>query len=87
MASPCVAASDYHEDVRCSEEILERTVDAYRTISVNNLKLKVLGVLPRQEVELRCHPDLVTGLTEVRFWHDNRFVNVQQIKNEELGLV
>jgi len=27
-----VAASDYHEDVRCSEEILERTVDAYRKI-------------------------------------------------------
>jgi isoleucyl-tRNA synthetase len=27
-----VASSDYHEDVRCSEEILERTVDAYRKI-------------------------------------------------------
>ncbi len=27
-----VASSDYHEDVRCSEEILERTVDAYRTL-------------------------------------------------------
>jgi isoleucyl-tRNA synthetase len=27
-----VASSDYHEDVRCSEEILERTVDSYRKI-------------------------------------------------------
>jgi isoleucyl-tRNA synthetase len=27
-----VASSDYHEDVRCSEEILKRTVDAYRKI-------------------------------------------------------
>jgi isoleucyl-tRNA synthetase len=27
-----VASSDYHEDVRCSREILERTVDAYRKI-------------------------------------------------------
>ena len=27
-----VASSDYHEDVRCSMEILERTVDAYRKI-------------------------------------------------------
>jgi isoleucyl-tRNA synthetase len=27
-----VASSDYHEDVRCSEEILQRTVDAYRKI-------------------------------------------------------
>ena len=27
-----VASSDYHEDVRCSVEILERTVDAYRKI-------------------------------------------------------
>jgi isoleucyl-tRNA synthetase len=27
-----VSSSDYHEDVRCSEEILERTVDAYRKI-------------------------------------------------------
>jgi isoleucyl-tRNA synthetase len=27
-----VASSDYHEDVRCSEEILQRTVEAYRKI-------------------------------------------------------
>lgn len=27
-----VASSDYHEDVRCSVEILERTVDSYRKI-------------------------------------------------------
>ncbi len=27
-----VASSDYHEDVRCSEEILNRTIDAYRKI-------------------------------------------------------
>jgi isoleucyl-tRNA synthetase len=27
-----VASSDYHEDVRCSEEILERTDDSYRKI-------------------------------------------------------
>jgi isoleucyl-tRNA synthetase len=27
-----VASSDYHEDVRCSLEILERTVDAYRKL-------------------------------------------------------
>jgi isoleucyl-tRNA synthetase len=27
-----VASSDYHEDVRCSQEILERTVDAYRKL-------------------------------------------------------
>ncbi|HLO00322.1 MAG TPA: isoleucine--tRNA ligase [Pyrinomonadaceae bacterium] len=27
-----VASSDYHEDVRCSAEILERTVDAYRKL-------------------------------------------------------
>lgn len=73
------------KDIFCLR--LTRTVDAYRTISVNNLKMKVSGVMPRQEVELRCHPDLATGLTEVRFWHNKRFVSAQQIKTEELGVV
>ncbi len=79
------------EPVRSPKDIfclrLTRTVDAYRTVSVNNLKLKVSGVMPRQEVELRCIPDLSTGLTEVRLWHNNRFMNAQKVKTEELGLV
>lgn len=48
-----VASSDYHEDVRCSLEILERTVDAYRKI--RNTARYALGNLygfdpPKHEV-------------------------------------
>jgi transposase len=72
------------KDVFCLR--ITRTVDAYRTVSVNNLKLKVSGVMPRHEVELRCIPDQDTGLTEVRCWHKNTFVGAQKVKTEEIGL-
>lgn len=72
------------KDIFCLR--LTRTVDAYRTVSVNNLKMKVSGAMPRQEVELRCRPDLEAELTEVRFWTSNRFLGAQNVKTEDLGV-
>lgn len=64
-----------------------RTVNAYRKISVQNFEMKVSGVPPQQQVELRLYPDMNTGLTEVRFWYKNQFKGSQQVKISDLPLV
>lgn len=73
------------KDIFCLR--VERTVDAYRKISLQGLELAVPGVPPRNKVELRLYPDLKTGMTEVRFWHEGRFTGSQRIKSADLPLV
>lgn len=64
-----------------------RVVDAYRNVSLKGFTLKVPGVLPRQDVELRMYPDLETGIVEVRFWHQGSFKGAQKIKIKDLPIV
>lgn len=64
-----------------------RTVDSYRKISIKGCELKVPGILPRQDVELRMYPDFKTGLVEVRFWHGNRLTGFQKVKITDLPIV
>ena len=59
-----VASSDYHEDVRVSEEILERTVDAYRKI--RNTARYALGNLHGFEPSKDSVPD--ADLLELDRW-------------------
>jgi len=49
--------------------------------------LKVPGVLPKQEVELRMVPDFKTGLVEIRFWHNGSFTGLQKIKIIDMPIV
>jgi transposase len=76
--------TDVH-DVFCLRA--KRTVDPYRNISINNLKLSVPGVPPRQEVELRLSPDVSKKIVEVRFWFKNHCVGRQTVKLQELPIV
>lgn len=64
-----------------------RTVNAYRKISLKGLEIKVPGILPKQDVELRMVPDFKTGLVEIRFWHNGRFTGFQKIKITDLPIV
>lgn len=73
------------KDIFCLR--LMRVIDAYRSVSVNNLKLIVPGGIPRQEVELRFYPDHALGLCEVRFWMNGRYLGNQNIRNSELPFV
>ena len=73
------------KDIFCLR--MERMVDAYRKISLQGLELAVPGVLPRNKVELRLYPDLKTGVTEVRFWHEGRFTGSQRVKSADLPIV
>lgn len=73
------------KDIFCLR--MTRTIDAYRSISVQNLKLIVPNGIPRQEVELRFHPDMITGMTEVRFWMCGQFMGAQRLRNVDLPFV
>jgi hypothetical protein len=67
------------KDLFCLRE--ERVTDAYRKISFDGVELKVPGVNPHEKVLLRMIPDEETGLTEIRFWHKDRLVGAQKIRN------
>ena len=65
------------KDIFCLR--IDRTADAYRKISINNLRIKVNGVNPGNIIELRISP-INRGLTEVRFWHKDRLLDIQKFK-------
>jgi hypothetical protein len=71
------------KDIFCLR--LGRTVDSYRRVSINNLVLKINGVPPGERVNIRIYP-LNHFLSELRFWHDGRLVDVQRAKNRDLNL-
>ena len=64
----------------------ERVVNAYRKISINNLKLCVPKVPLRERVYLRIVPDKKSGLAEIRFWYKDKLVGVTKVKNEDLNI-
>jgi hypothetical protein len=69
------------KDIFCLR--VDRTIDAYRKISINNFRLKINGATPFQKVTLRIYP-LTTTLSEVRFWSNNKLIDVQKLKNKDL---
>jgi hypothetical protein len=64
----------------------ERTIDAYRRISINNLQLKVNNAIPRKRVTLRIYP-LNKTISEVRFWCGDKLIDIQKVKNSDLKVV
>jgi hypothetical protein len=72
------------KDIFCLR--INRTIDPYRRISINNLELKVNGSIPREVVNLRIYP-MSNGISEVRFWCRDKLLDVQRIKNSDLGIV
>jgi hypothetical protein len=73
------------KDVFCLR--VERMINSYRKVSLNNLELKVSGVPLGARVQMRIVPDKDTGIAEVRFWYKDRLVDIQKVKNEDLNLV
>ena len=59
---------------------LQRTVDAYRKVSINNIPVKVNGIDPYQSITIRIYP-LNPAVSELRFWHENQLVDTQTFKN------
>jgi len=40
-----------------------------------------------ERTQLRLVPDKESGLTEVRFWHEDELLGIQKFKNSDLNLV
>lgn len=72
------------KDIFCLR--LDRTIDPYRKISINNLQLKVNNATPREIVNLRIYP-INNQISEVRFWCNNELIDVQMIRNDDLRIV
>ena len=73
------------KDILCLR--IERQVNAYRKISLSGLEINVPGVPPREKVELRLHPDIKTGVTEVKFWFKGHLTGTQRVKTKDLPIV
>jgi len=73
------------KDIFCLR--VERMVNPYRKVSINNLELKVPGAPLHEKIQLRIVPDKESGISEVRFWYRDNFLGSQKVKNSELNLV
>ncbi len=71
------------KDIFCLR--IDRVVDSYRKVSINNLSLKINKADPRETVNIRIYP-INKGLAELRFWCNGRLVDVQRIKQQDLNL-
>ncbi len=69
------------KDIFCLR--LDRTVDAYRRVSLNNRLLTVNHASPGDTLNVRFYP-MTNGLTELRFWHNDQLLDVQQLKTVDL---
>jgi len=73
------------KDIFCLR--VDRMVDSYRKVSINNFKLRVPKAPLHENIQLRISPDKESGLSEVRFWHRDEFLGNQKVKNSDLNLV
>ncbi len=69
------------KDIFCLR--LDRTVDAYRRVSLNNRLLPINHANPGDTLNVRLYP-MPNGLTELRFWHNEHLLDVQQLKTIDL---
>jgi hypothetical protein len=62
-------------------------VNSYRKISINNSELRVPSAPLHERIQLWIVPDKESGLSEVRFWHEDEFLGMQKVKNFDLNLL
>lgn len=69
------------KDIFCLRK--DRTIDPYRKTSIHNLQLKVNHATPGKTVNLRIYP-LTNEVSEIRFWCEDKLIDVQRVKNSDL---
>ena len=69
------------KDIFCLR--MDRTIDPYRRISINNLPLKINHATPGKIVNLRIYPSTIE-VSEIRFWCEGNLIDVQRVKNSDL---
>lgn len=71
------------KDIFCLR--LNRTINPYRKVSINNMVFKVNNATPGEQVNIRLYP-INNGLSEMRFWCNGRLIDIQRAKNQDLNL-
>lgn len=74
-----------HRDIFCLRE--ERTVDAYRKISIDNLQLKIQNAPIGEKLQLRIYPDIAKGIAEIRCWQGGKLIDTINVKLSDLKSV
>jgi hypothetical protein len=76
---------EFMQDVFCCR--IKRTVDSYRRVSINNIKLTVPIVPSHEEVEIRFSLDPHHRIVRLRFWYANKCVGEQKMNINDFPLV
>jgi hypothetical protein len=61
----------------------KRILDSYCHVSINNKAFSVHKANPGDEILIRAYP-MGNGMTELRFWRDDRLLDVQQFRTNDL---
>jgi len=64
---------------------LNRTIDAYRKVSINKMEISLNG-RPRDYVNIRIYP-LNSQYCEARFWVNKELIDIKKLKNTDLKMV
>lgn len=70
------------KDISCLR--IDRVVNAYRKISINNLKLKVNGN-PLDRVNIKIYP-LNKNISQLRIWRKDELLDIYRVKNSDLRI-
>jgi len=73
------------KDVFCLR--IDRTVDPYRQVALDKMKLKVNKAPIGKKINLRIHPNEKSGLADVRFWYKDQLLDSQKVQNRLLKSV
>lgn len=73
------------KDIFCI--IKERVVNRYKKVFLNNIELKTHNAPFGAKVQLHIHPNLRTGLAEIRVWYRNKLLEVKKFKLKDLNMV
>jgi len=71
------------KDIFCTR--LNRKADGYRTLTLNRTKLRVNGVNPYDDIEIRIYRQN-EEVSELRFWRKEELLDVQKLKNRDISL-
>ncbi|HDH07449.1 MAG TPA: hypothetical protein ENG89_00310 [Candidatus Moranbacteria bacterium] len=65
------------KDIFCLRDT--RIVNAYRKVQFRNIVIEVKNANPGQTVDLKIYPDPATGITEIRIWSDDKFLESHKV--------
>lgn len=71
------------KDIFCLR--VQRIINAYRSISFNNVKFNIKNSIPHDIVDIRIYP-LNYDVSELRFWSNDKLIDVQKANNNTLNL-